>query len=95
MSALGRACPVGGFPIDRADHEDWRRLIDNWLAEIGRSVFEAAPFRLGVVGFEVDAKRHGRGGRGEGGSRKAERRNSSSFRKTAQLVSKDGGLGDS
>jgi hypothetical protein len=55
MSALDRAYRVGGFPFDSADHEDWRRLIDNWLAEIGRSVFETVPFRLGVVGFEVDA----------------------------------------
>jgi hypothetical protein len=55
MSALGRAYPVGGFPFDRRDHESWRRPLEDWFAAIGHDVFKTAPFRLGLVGFEVAA----------------------------------------
>jgi len=53
MSALGTAFPVGGFPFDSEDHEAWRAIVDTWLRDLGRNLFQTAPFRLGLVGFET------------------------------------------
>jgi hypothetical protein len=53
MSALGHAYPVGGFPFDSRDHESWRVPLDDWLATLGRRIFQRVPFALGLVGFEV------------------------------------------
>jgi len=53
MSALGHAFPVGGFPFDDGSHEIWRHLLDSWLADLGRTLFRLAPYRLGLVGFET------------------------------------------
>jgi hypothetical protein len=35
----------------------WRSELDLWLVEIGRFVFEALPFELALVGWEVDLPR--------------------------------------
>jgi hypothetical protein len=64
LGALARADGrVGGYPFgstittcdDAPSREslEWRRPIDNWLAGIGSSIFAVAPFRLGLIGFEV------------------------------------------
>lgn len=53
MSALGHAFPVGGFPFDGGGHETWRGLLDTWLADLGRNLFQLVPYRLGLVGFET------------------------------------------
>ena len=53
VSALERAYPVGGFPFDRTNHDSWRVPLENWFVEIARRIFPAAPFRIGLVGFEV------------------------------------------
>ena len=55
MSALGQHYPVGGFPFDSGHHESWRIPLDNWLADLGRRIFQEAPFELGLVGFETEA----------------------------------------
>jgi hypothetical protein len=52
--SLGTAYPVGAYPFDEADSSrEWREPLESWLADIGNAVFAAAPFRLGLVGFEV------------------------------------------
>jgi len=52
--ALQDAYPVGAYPFEEsATSREWREPLENWLAGIGRSVFGEAPFRLGLVGFEV------------------------------------------
>jgi hypothetical protein len=53
MGALAQVYPVAGFPFDRAHSESWRTEIDGWLSNIGIKLFEDAPFRLGLIGFEV------------------------------------------
>ena len=53
MGALSRAYSVGGFPFDRRNHEVWQRPLDDWLADLGRRLFDAAPFRIGLVGIEA------------------------------------------
>ena len=57
MGALVRVLgDVGVHPYegDRWDPAaPWRRSLDDWLAEVGRTVYEAVPFRLGLIGFEV------------------------------------------
>jgi hypothetical protein len=56
VGAVGRVYDVGGYPFDGGLHSRaWREPVETWLAEIGRAVFAAAPFLLGVVGFEVSA----------------------------------------
>ncbi len=56
MGALSYAYPVGGFPFDGADHEPWRFQLDAWLADLGREIFNTAPFRLGLIGFETSGE---------------------------------------
>jgi hypothetical protein len=58
MGALGRIdSRVGGYPFgDDADSLQWRRPLDDWLAEIGRRVYENVRFRLGLVGMEVSGE---------------------------------------
>jgi hypothetical protein len=57
MEALGRADQrVGAFPfVPDGDHSalDWRRPIDEWLAGIATTIFQAEPFRLALIGHEV------------------------------------------
>ena len=53
MGTLGNFYPVGAFPFDGDDHDFWRVELDSWLAKLGTEVFSAAPFRLGLVGFET------------------------------------------
>ena len=57
MGALVRVlAEVGVYPYqtDRWDPSvPWRRALDDWLADVGRTVYATAPFRLGLIGFEV------------------------------------------
>lgn len=64
MGSLARADErVGAYPFGSMmtvghdapsrDSLEWRRPIDDWLTEIASSVFEAVPFRLGLIGFET------------------------------------------
>jgi hypothetical protein len=57
MGALVRVLADVGVHPYRGDRWDpsapWRRSLDDWLAEVGRTVYAAAPFRLGLIGFEV------------------------------------------
>lgn len=54
MGALERVCDVGAFPFGGGrSTEGWRRPLDEWFAQVGRKVFEAAPFQLGLIGHEV------------------------------------------
>jgi len=52
LGALGTVLPVGAFPFDDGSHESWRRPVDAWLANLGRHVYAAVEFPLGLVGFE-------------------------------------------
>jgi hypothetical protein len=48
---------IGGFPFDSRSGEEsvvWRRPLDDWLAGIGTRIFRQVPFRLGLIGFELD-----------------------------------------
>jgi hypothetical protein len=58
MGALGRIdSRVGGYPFgDDAESLQWRRPLDDWLAELGRRVYENVRFRLGLVGMEVSGE---------------------------------------
>ena len=55
MGSLANVYPAGGFPAGtEADWPGtWRSEVEDWLAEIGRSVGRAVAFRLGLIGFEV------------------------------------------
>ncbi|MBI1282098.1 MAG: hypothetical protein GC179_28485 [Anaerolineaceae bacterium] len=54
MGALATAYDVKGFPFDsdRESHEVWRRELDDLLSTIGRFVFAASPFDLGLIDHE-------------------------------------------
>jgi hypothetical protein len=56
MGALGRIYPVGAFPFDEHDHDPWRRELEAWLVGLARQIFNAAPFRLGLIGFEASGE---------------------------------------
>lgn len=57
VQALTRADRrVGAFPfVPDSDLSafDWRRSIDDWLADIATAIFQATPFRLAMIGHEV------------------------------------------
>lgn len=49
LGALARADRrVGGYPFDAPGTSslEWRRPIDNWLAQIGGAVYSAVAYRL-------------------------------------------------
>ena len=58
LGALGRIDPrEGGYPFGDFDESlEWRRPLDDWLAELGRHVYENVRFRLGLVGMEVSGE---------------------------------------
>ncbi|GIJ81199.1 hypothetical protein SAMN05443287_1049 [Micromonospora phaseoli] len=60
LGALARVDQrIGGFPFDSRSGEDslaWRRPLDGWLAAVGTRIFRDAPFRLGLIGFELDGR---------------------------------------
>jgi hypothetical protein len=57
LGALGRTEPrIGSFPFGPDGSKvslEWRRGLDAWLADIGRSVFRAVGFRRALIGYEV------------------------------------------
>lgn len=54
VGALERAEPrSAAFPFRGGDSLLWRRPLDRWLADIGRRVFQVAPFQLGLIGHDV------------------------------------------
>jgi hypothetical protein len=59
LGTLAKLDPrVGFFPHilpgeDPREKLQWRRPIDDWLADIGSRTFETTPFRIGVIGGEV------------------------------------------
>jgi hypothetical protein len=59
LGALARVDQrIGGFPFDAHSGEEslvWRRPLDEWLASIGKEICRHVPFRLGLIGFELDA----------------------------------------
>ena len=55
LRALSKIYPIGAYPfsdIDRA--AEWRPILDEWLVDMGRFVFDRVQFRLALIGFEVD-----------------------------------------
>lgn len=58
MGALAKTDPrIGGFPFGPAGTNAsllWRRGLDAWLADIGRSVYGAVPFQQAQFGYETD-----------------------------------------
>lgn len=56
MGALASVYPVGGFPFESSGSDSWRDELDAWLIDLGQWVFAAAPFRLGLVGFETSGE---------------------------------------
>jgi hypothetical protein len=55
MGALSRTYDAGGYPFDveRRSHKKWQQELDSWLADLGVYVFQAVPYRLGLIGCEV------------------------------------------
>ena len=54
MGALGLAYPVGAYPFADGKSLAWRSEVSNWLASIGRSVFETQPFRVAMIEHEAN-----------------------------------------
>jgi hypothetical protein len=55
LGALAGTYAVGGYPFSNADQvATWRLPLDEWLVELGRSVYKRVPFPLALIGFEVD-----------------------------------------
>jgi hypothetical protein len=58
LGSLGRCYPVGAYPFEDATDRSWVGSLSEWLADIGRGVYSAMPFRAAVTGFlttmEVD-----------------------------------------
>ena len=54
MASLGRAYPVGTYPLAHGALLGWRAEVEAWLRAIGEAVFAAVGFRLGLVGFEAE-----------------------------------------
>jgi hypothetical protein len=50
---------VGGFPFGPdggAGSLSWRRPLDEWLAQIGRLVYDSVNYRLALIGFEASGQ---------------------------------------
>jgi hypothetical protein len=50
---------VGPYPFldsddDALAHQGWQERIEAWLVAIARHLYTAVPFRLGVVGHEIE-----------------------------------------
>lgn len=64
LGALAKTDPrIGRFPFGPEGTKvslEWRRGLDAWLADIGRSVFRTVRFRRALIGYEVDYKEWGR-----------------------------------
>jgi len=58
MGALAQGYNVGGYPFGPHDdsHKEWQEPIDDWLACIGKSVYEIQSFSLGLMGYEVSGE---------------------------------------
>jgi hypothetical protein len=56
MGALSAVYPVMGFPFDDHLHQEWRSPLEDWLASIGKTVYQTAKFRSGLIGFEVSGE---------------------------------------
>jgi hypothetical protein len=52
LGSLRQAFDVGAFPFEEGADLAWRRAVDEWLCDLGRRVFDAVPFRLGLVGWD-------------------------------------------
>ena len=57
VGALGAVYPeVGPFPFGNGETCEpgaWERTLQDWLVAFGRRLYAAAPFPLGVTGFEM------------------------------------------
>jgi hypothetical protein len=54
LGALRKVFTVGTFPFGHADQASvWRPVIDSVLASVGKNVFYAVPFTVGLIGWEV------------------------------------------
>lgn len=52
IGSLSHVYDVGAYPIRSGSDTPWKSSVDNWLAELGQRVFDAVPFRLGLVGWD-------------------------------------------
>lgn len=52
MGSLGRGFDVGAFPFADGGDLAWRAGLDEWLRALAERVFEAAEFRLGLIGWD-------------------------------------------
>lgn len=54
MGGLGRVVDVGAYPFqDGSDHVSWTTALQNWFVAIAESIFEAVPFEIGLIGFDI------------------------------------------
>ncbi len=56
MGSMATAYQVGAYPFSDGGSLDWILPVSDWLRSIGESVFCAAEFELGLVGWEVDSQ---------------------------------------
>lgn len=56
LGSLGRAWPrIGGYPFEPdQDTRPWQEPLEDWLAGIAAHTSALVPFRLAVIGFELD-----------------------------------------
>ncbi len=55
MGALAQTYDtVGGFPFGHeAQAHLWQKPLERWLTGLGKHIYAAVPYRLGLIGFEV------------------------------------------
>lgn len=57
LGSLGKAYPTGAYPFNRKGEPSsgtWLREINLWLKNIAEAVYEQAPFKVAMIGYEVD-----------------------------------------
>lgn len=52
LGGLGLAFPIGRYPVADGTSLAWRDGVDAWLRAVAEHVHRAAPFDLGIVGWE-------------------------------------------
>jgi hypothetical protein len=55
MGSLAQVYDVGAYPFDENENSPahWQKAVDDWLAEIGASIYAKVRYKLGLIGFEV------------------------------------------
>ena len=58
MGSLAQFFPVGGYPFESSNHQNWQPQVHEWFVSLAKHLHESLPYERGVIGWltssEVD-----------------------------------------